>query len=286
MLMWNYVYPSHELYHHGILGQRWGKKNGPPYPIAAGAHSASEKKAGWKKSLNSSNVYDRRAGKHGIKMLKYYDKHQDYGIKGDEKKSDKYWEKSKKHREKMFSNKAKSYQSELNKLDQKMAKHEIARDKFLEKGYRLLEKNKGANAEKKASKFLNKAHINKESIKQAERKMHETIKEMKEFGYGFNTNTTERYSRRGRKIVAGTLESIGTLSIIGGISSANPLLAGAGSLGVGAGSFMLSRRSVQGNKFSVKRGARTGKVRKHEQNYTVYDEDELRNLRNRIKRGK
>ena len=49
--MWNYVYPSHELYHHGILGQRWGKKNGPPYPIAASSHSASEKKAGWKKSL-------------------------------------------------------------------------------------------------------------------------------------------------------------------------------------------------------------------------------------------
>ena len=51
--MWNYVYPSHELYHHCILGQRWGKKNGPPYPIAASSHSASEKKAGWKKSLNS-----------------------------------------------------------------------------------------------------------------------------------------------------------------------------------------------------------------------------------------
>lgn len=31
--------------HYGILGQKWGKKNGPPYPLAAGSHSSSEKKA-------------------------------------------------------------------------------------------------------------------------------------------------------------------------------------------------------------------------------------------------
>ena len=39
------------LAHHGILGQRWGRKNGPPYPLDASDHSASEKKAGWRKSL-------------------------------------------------------------------------------------------------------------------------------------------------------------------------------------------------------------------------------------------
>lgn len=44
------------LYHHGILGQHWGKKNGPPYPLDAGDHSASEKKAGWRKSLSKSGV--------------------------------------------------------------------------------------------------------------------------------------------------------------------------------------------------------------------------------------
>ena len=43
-----------ELYHHGILGQKWGHKNGPPYPLGASDHSASEKKAGWRKSLSQS----------------------------------------------------------------------------------------------------------------------------------------------------------------------------------------------------------------------------------------
>ena len=39
------------LEHHGVLGQRWGRKNGPPYPLGLSDHSPSEKKAGWKKSL-------------------------------------------------------------------------------------------------------------------------------------------------------------------------------------------------------------------------------------------
>lgn len=41
------------LIHHGILGQKWGKRNGPPYPLASGDHSKSEQKAGWRKSLES-----------------------------------------------------------------------------------------------------------------------------------------------------------------------------------------------------------------------------------------
>lgn len=45
-------YNTYYLAHHGILGQKLGKKNGPPYPLDASDHSASEKKAGWRKSLD------------------------------------------------------------------------------------------------------------------------------------------------------------------------------------------------------------------------------------------
>lgn len=43
--------PDTYLAHHGILGQKWGRKNGPPYPLGSSDHSAAEKKAGWRKSL-------------------------------------------------------------------------------------------------------------------------------------------------------------------------------------------------------------------------------------------
>ena len=45
------------LYHHGIQGQKWGVRNGPPYPLSANAHSAAEKKAmkGGTKKQTASN---------------------------------------------------------------------------------------------------------------------------------------------------------------------------------------------------------------------------------------
>lgn len=72
-------YKSNELYHHGILGQRWGKMNGPPYPLKPSGHSASEKKAGWRKSLNKSSDID------SGKKEKYTDAKR-RGISSDQKK--------------------------------------------------------------------------------------------------------------------------------------------------------------------------------------------------------
>lgn len=37
--------------HHGILGMKWGRLNGPPYPIGRGDHSAGEKKAASKAGI-------------------------------------------------------------------------------------------------------------------------------------------------------------------------------------------------------------------------------------------
>ncbi len=48
------VYPN-ELYHHGIEGQKWGKRNGPPYPLNYSDHSAAEKKY-MGRGISSSNT--------------------------------------------------------------------------------------------------------------------------------------------------------------------------------------------------------------------------------------
>ena len=42
--------PSSEyvLIHHGIAGQKWGKRNGPPYPLDYNDHSAAEKKGDYR----------------------------------------------------------------------------------------------------------------------------------------------------------------------------------------------------------------------------------------------
>ena len=67
------------LEHHGILGQKWGKRQGPPYPLDASDHSASEKKAGWKESLKASYKQHKEQRKHDKEASKFnYRKHESF----------------------------------------------------------------------------------------------------------------------------------------------------------------------------------------------------------------
>lgn len=69
---------NRELKHHGILGMKRGKKQGPPYPLNPADHSAAEKKAGYQKSID----------KGSSEVSKSENIHQDYQKKLDDVYSD------------------------------------------------------------------------------------------------------------------------------------------------------------------------------------------------------
>jgi hypothetical protein len=48
------------LYHHGILKQKWGVRNGPPYPLGGGDYTESEKKAIYKQRNNKNSIYNKK----------------------------------------------------------------------------------------------------------------------------------------------------------------------------------------------------------------------------------
>ena len=58
------------LAHHGIRGQKWGVRNGPPYPLGEKDHSASEKKAGWQKSLDKHQENQQSSSDKGLTVTK------------------------------------------------------------------------------------------------------------------------------------------------------------------------------------------------------------------------
>lgn len=60
------MYYSNELYHHGRLFQRWGVRNGPPYPLSRSAVKKAYGKKGKNKQLRPMTEEERQAEKERV----------------------------------------------------------------------------------------------------------------------------------------------------------------------------------------------------------------------------
>ena len=58
---------ANDIKHHGILGQKWGKRNGPPYPLGGGDYTQSQIKAIRKQRTKRNSIYNK---KHFDEVLK------------------------------------------------------------------------------------------------------------------------------------------------------------------------------------------------------------------------
>lgn len=112
-------FESNYLMHHGILGMRWGRRNGPPYPLGSEDHSSSEKKAGYKKSLGggrNESLYDRNRDRKIKSTQKHLDK-----TTSKLKKLGTAWDNDPVNNKKMdrYRKFEKKYYKELNKVQKK-----------------------------------------------------------------------------------------------------------------------------------------------------------------------
>lgn len=133
--------------HHGILGMRWGKKNGPPYPLGVGDHSKAEKNA---------------AEKAGVKVGKSSGKGSIDSVEPKkniiEKAVDAYKDDKKKKQRAENLQKAREAAAKKREEAKKAEEHEAERKKALESGdYNQIQKFANESTTKELTDALTRA---------------------------------------------------------------------------------------------------------------------------------
>lgn len=186
-------YEDHYLAHHGILGMKWGKKNGPPYPLGASDHSASEKSAGWRKSLDGRKRHSVSVEASARRALaKVYGVNANFYSKSNKSLSsinkslmNKQLKKAEEAQAASDENAYRKKANNLNKkIDKKLEKSQKADSKILEKREKYVSK--------KLDKFDKKIEKTKNGTKAAELKS-----KKKEFEKDFREGT--KYIEAGQK---------------------------------------------------------------------------------------
>lgn len=147
--------PTGELYHHGILGQKWGHKNGPPYPLNSSDHSALEKKMA--KSLKTAERKTARIRRRDARLEKKAAKY--------DERSATYHYRSEKNHAKYDLGKSKSAVRRAARLAMKSAKIRNKSLKTASEERRLKLQNKADKVQYKADLYNVKADTLAKSAK-------------------------------------------------------------------------------------------------------------------------
>lgn len=149
--------------HHGIMGQKWGQRNGPPYPLDASDHSAAEKKAA--KYGSKADKAEKKSAKYLVKAGKAQ-KGGLFGlIKPNEKKAAKYMIKSGKE-----SLKAQKYKTKADKINKELADEKAKIEKEKAEANERTKKYEAAYQEVKAADLLSTdagGNVSKERLDRA-----------------------------------------------------------------------------------------------------------------------
>lgn len=140
----NYRMMDDYIAHHGILGQKWGDKNGPPYPLGSGDHSSAEKKA---------------ASAAGVKVGKDSGKGDINNVKNKPKQNPLEKMKTDKQRKQALE---KAREAKAKKAEEKAAAeaHEAERKKALDSGdYKEIQKYANESSYEELQRAVNKANV-------------------------------------------------------------------------------------------------------------------------------